>query len=82
MLTVICPSVELRGIISRVTQQKKPYYLLNVEDKEGNPYQLYCPSDSFIEAGLLKGDIVSIAFEVKYYQGNEKLIVSKVERVL
>lgn len=81
MFTVKCSSLELRGVASKTTAKGKPFYLLNVEDNEGNPYSLYCPDFNSLPQGLSKGDNVSVEFDVHYYQGNERLIVRKVEKV-
>lgn len=81
MFKVTCPSLELRGIANKTTKSGKAFYLLNVEDNEGNSYQLYCPDFNSLQQGLNKGDNVSVEFNVHYYQGNERLIVTKVEKV-
>lgn len=81
MFTVKSSALELRGVANRTSPNNKAYQILNVEDVEGNPYALYCPEISALPVGLKKGDNVYVTFDVKYYKGNERLIVRKVEKV-
>lgn len=81
MLTLKSTTLELRGVANRQKKDGSVYYLLNVEDAEGTAEQLYCPNTDAIPQGLRKGDNVVVWFDVKKYQGNEYLVVCKVEKV-
>lgn len=76
MLTVKSCPVELRGIANKATKDGKPYYILNVEDNEGNPHGLYCRDFNKLPQGMKKGDMIQVTFEVHYFGGKERLIVS------
>lgn len=82
MLTVKSSPMELRGVAHRPKRNSdKVYYLVNAETEDGTAYSFYCPNPSSFGAGLKKGDMVEITFEVSYYNNKEQLIVSKVEAV-
>lgn len=82
MLRVKSFPVELRGIAHKTNQKNRTvYYIINVEDiHDGTPYALYCPDSKAFPEGLTKGDKISITFDVRVYNGNERLIASAVER--
>lgn len=80
MLSVASNPLELRGIANKTTKSGKTYYVVNTESDDGTPYALYCPDASAFAEGLKKGDKVRVLFEVNRFQGNEKLIVRKVEQ--
>lgn len=81
MLTVKSTPLELRGIANKTSKNDKVYYTINCESADGSPHALYCPNASAFPAGLKKGDMVVVTFDVSYYKGNERLIVTKVEVV-
>lgn len=81
MLNVTSSTLELRGVQSKTTSKGKAYYILNVEDESGSPYALYCPEFNTLPRGLDKGDKIAVTFEVKVYNGNERLIVIGVDKV-
>lgn len=83
MLTVLSTPLELRGIVNKTTKAKdgkdsKVYYVLNVESSDGSPHALYCPNVDALPPGLSKGDMVTVTFDVFYFNGKERLVVSKV----
>lgn len=80
MLTVKSSPLELRGIANKSSRNGNQYYLLNVESADGSPHALYCPKFEALPAGLKKGDMVCVTFEVSYFKGNERLVISHVER--
>ena len=82
MLTVKSSPLELRGIANKSSRNGNQYYVLNVESADGSPHALYCPSFEALPQGLKKGDMVEIDFEVSYFKGNERLIVSSVKKVI
>lgn len=79
MLTVKSTPLELRGISNKRSKNDKIYYVINVESADGSPHALYCPNADALPAGMKKGDMVNVTFDVSYYRGNEKLVVSRVE---
>lgn len=81
MLTLKSTPLELRGIANRFKKDGSIYYLLNVENDEGTPHQLYCPTPEAVPQGLKKGDKVVVLFHMKTYNNNDYLVVSKVEKV-
>lgn len=81
MMTVKSNPVELRGVLNKSSQNGKVYYIINVESDGGTPHALYCPDAAALPAGLQKGDMIEVLFDVSYYKGNEKLSVSKVFKV-
>ena len=81
MLKVTSSPLELRGIANNTSKKGNLYYTLNCETEDGSPHALYCPSAEALPQGLKKGDSVKVTFEVSYFKGNERLIVSKVEKV-
>lgn len=81
MLIVKSYPLELRGIAHRTTKKGNLYYILNVESSDGTPHALYCPNADCLPAGLNKGDMISVTFEVSYFQNNERLVVKEVEKV-
>lgn len=81
MLTVISCPVELRGIADKVTKKGSTYYVVNFEIDDGTPYAMYCPDSSAFPVGLKKGDMVTLTMEVKVYNGNERLIVRRLDKV-
>lgn len=80
MLKVKSNSVELRGIANSTTKKGNLFYILNVETADGTPHQLYCPSADVLPQGLKKGEEIFVTFDVRYYNGKERLVVSGVER--
>lgn len=80
MLKVTSAPLELRGIANNTSKKGNVYYTLNVESADGTPYALYCPSAECLPQGLKKGEMILVTFDVSYYKGNERLIVSGVER--
>ena len=81
MLTVCSCPLELRGVAHKSSKNGKLYYVINCETMDGTPYAFYCPDSSALNDGLKKGDIVNVTFNVGYYKGNERLVVSLVEKV-
>lgn len=82
MLTVKSCPMELRGIAHKPRKNTgEVYYLVNAETEDGTAYSFYCPNASAFGAGLKKGDMVEITFEVSFYNNKERLIVTKVEAV-
>lgn len=81
MFKVKTNPMELRGVANKTSAKGKVYYTLNVESSDGTPHALYCPDASALPAGLKRGDSILVEFDVTYYKGNERLIVSKVTRV-
>jgi len=81
MLTLKSTPLELRGIANRFKKDGNVFYLLNVENEEGTPHQLYCPNPDALPQGLKKGDLVEVVFHMKKYENNEYLVVHKVEKV-
>lgn len=82
MLIVKSHPLELRGIANKSSRNGNQYYVLNVESADGSPHALYCPKYEAIPQGLKKGDAISVTFEVTYFKGNERLVVSAVEKVV
>lgn len=80
MLKVKSAPLELRGVATKVSGKGKMYYTLNVETDDGSPHQLYCPNVDALPAGLKKGDMIFVTFDVAKYQNNERLVVIGVER--
>ena len=80
MVKVKSEKLELRGIANRKSKNEKVYYIVNVESNDGTPYGFYCSDAASFQSGLAKGDMVHVTFEVKIYNGNEQLVVVKVEK--
>lgn len=80
MLTVKSSPLELRGIANKSSRNGNQYYVLNVESSDGSPHALYCPKFEALPQGLKKGEMVQVTFEVSYFKGNERLVVTAVER--
>lgn len=82
MLRVKSSPVELRGVAHKTNQKTGTvYYILNVEDiQDGTPYALYCPDSKALSPNLKKGDSVRVTFEVRFFNGNERLIAVDVEK--
>ncbi len=80
MLRVKSEPLELRGIVHKQTKAGKLYYVLNTESDDGSPHALYCPDAGRLPQGLKKGDLVQVTFDVAVFQGNERLVVSMVEK--
>lgn len=78
MLTVTSCPLELRGIANRVSGNGKTFHVLNCESADGSPHALYCPSVEALPAGLKKGDMVCVTFDVRTYDRNERLVVKSV----
>lgn len=78
MLKMISHNLELRGIANRLRNDGSVYYLVNVEDCEGTPYQFYCKDSSAFPPALKRGDIVDIEFDYRKFDRNDNLIVSRV----
>lgn len=72
--------MELRGIVNKVSEKGKVYYIVNAEDSDGTAHQFYAPSSDFFEEGLAKGDYVLITFLVRYFKGKEQLEVKDIEK--
>lgn len=81
MLTVYSNPLELRGIAHKVSKNGKPYYVINCESDDGSPHAFYCPDDKAFPPALKKGEMVCVTFDVVYFKGNERLVVSKVVKV-
>ena len=81
MLKVASEPLELRGIASKEGKNQKMYYTVNAETPDGTAHQFYCPDFNALPQGLNKGDQVRIYFDVRYFQGKERLIVSRVEKL-
>lgn len=81
MLKVTSAPLELRGIANNTSKKGNLYYTLNVESDDGSPHALYCPKSEALPQGLKKGEMVRVTFEVSYFKGNERLVVTAVERV-
>lgn len=82
MLKVTSETLELRGISSSTSKKGNAYYTINAETRDGSPYQFYCPHFEALPQGMKKGEFIRIIFEVKYFKGNERLEVHKVEKVV
>lgn len=80
MLKVASEPLELRGIASKEGKNKM-YYSVNAETPDGTAYQFYCPDFNALPQGLNKGDQVRVYFNVRYFQGKERLEVCGVEKV-
>lgn len=78
MLTVTAKNLELRGIANRAKKDGSVYYLVNVEDFEGTPYQFYCKDSSAFDDGLRRGSIVDVTFAYHKFGHNESLTVTHV----
>ena len=81
MLRLKSEVLELRGIANRTKKDGNVFYLLNVENGEGMPNQLYCPNVEALPTGLTKGDNVVVEFLLKKYDNSEYLVVDKVQKV-
>lgn len=81
MLTVASEPLELRGVASKESKNGKAYFYINAETPDGTSHQFYCPVFNVIPQGLKKGDMVRLYFNVRYFKGNERLEVCKVEKV-
>lgn len=81
MLTVYSNPLELRGVAHKVSKNNKSYYVINCESDDGSPHAFYCPDASALAQGLKKGDMVCVTFDVAYFKGNERLVVTKVVKV-
>ena len=81
MLKVASQPLELRGIANNTAKSGKAYYTINTEAEDGTPYAFYCPDFNALPQGLKKGDEVRIYFNVRYFQGKERLEVEKVEKI-
>ena len=81
MITLTAKNLELRGIAHRVNKETgNLYYLLNVEDDEGTPYQFYAKDSSNFEQGLKKGDMVDISFVYLKFGKDERINVFSVRK--
>lgn len=78
MLKMKSFALELRGIANRTRKDGSVYYLVNVEDDEGTPYQFFCKDASAFPAGLKRGDIVDIEFDYRKFDKNDNLFLSRV----
>lgn len=56
-MNVVTEKVELRGITNKTTKNGNVYYMLNVEDVDGSPWQFYCPNSEVFPTGLKKAII-------------------------
>lgn len=81
MLSVKSNPLELRGIANNTSKKGNVYYTINTEAADGSPHAFYCPDAAALPQGLKKGDMVTVTFDVSYYKGNERLVVSKVDKV-
>lgn len=81
MLCMKSLPLELRGVQNRLTKGGKAYYLLNVENEDGMPYQLYCPNSNALPQGLKKGDMVTVTFAYTVFDRQERVYVTQVEKV-
>ena len=81
MLKVASEVLELRGVATKTTAKGNMYYLVNCETEDGTAHQFYCPDYTALPQGMKKGDKVRVYFNVKVFDRQEKLIVSKVEVV-
>ena len=81
MLTVASEPLELRGIASKQSKNGKSYYIVNAETPDGTAHQFYCPDFNALPQGLKKGENIRVYFHVRYFKGNERLEVCKVEKV-
>lgn len=81
MFIVKSEPCELRGIANKQKKDGGTYYLLNTEVDDGTPMQFYCPSANCLPQGLKKGEKIIISFEVKKYNGVERLVVTSVHKV-
>ena len=81
MLKVASEPLELRGVASNTAKSGKMYYTVNTEAEDGTPFAFYCPDFNALPQGLNKGDKVVMYFNVRYFQGKERLEVYKVEKV-
>lgn len=78
MLKVTAKNLELRGIANRTKKDGTVYYLVNVEDHEGTPYQFYAKDSSPFDDGLRRGSVVDVEFSYRKFGQNESLIVTHV----
>lgn len=81
MLKLKSEKLELRGLANKSSKNGNIYYVLNCESYDGTPHAFYCPSSDCFPQGLKKADEIFVTFEVSYYKGTPKLVVSKVEKV-
>lgn len=81
MLRVASEPLELRGVASTTAKSGKMYYTVNTEAEDGTPHAFYCPDFNALPQGLSKGDQVRLYFNVRYFQGKERLEVCKMEKV-
>lgn len=81
MLTLTARNLELRGIANKQNKDGKTFYLINVEDDEGSPYQFYTGESSVFEQALKRGDKVAIDFEYRTFQRELSLKVLSVRKL-
>ena len=72
--------IELRGIANKETKKGNVYYIVNCELADGTPLSFYCPNSDAFPSGLKKGEIITIDFLYKKFNGNEQLLVKDVHR--
>lgn len=82
MLILTAKNLELRGVAHKLKKDGSPYYLLNVEDNEGNPYQFYCKDSDCFAKDLQRGAIVDVTFIYRKYERDIFLSVQNVSRSL
>lgn len=80
MLIVTSQPLELRGIAHKRTKNDKLYYTINCESADGTPHALYCPDAQAFPTDLHKSDMIYVTFNVHRYQGQERLVVSSVQK--
>lgn len=78
MLTFTTTMVELRGISNQTNKKGEVYYLVNVEEADGTPYQFYTKDKTVFPDGLRKGDIVDLVFTYRMFNGDGILSLFKV----
>lgn len=80
MLKVTAQALELRGIANATTKKGNNYFTIQAETPDdGTAFSFYCPEVSALPEGLRKGMMVDITFNVKYFQGKERLEVCAVK---
>lgn len=80
MILAVSNPLEIRGVVNKVTQKGKPYFVINVEDADGYAHSLYCPKVEALPLGLKKCDKVFVTFSLGSWNGQERYTVEKVEK--
>lgn len=81
MILMKTEPVELRGASRRITKSGTQYALLNVENPEGKPFQLYVRELSALSEDLKKGDKVMLSVQYSVFDRSERINVVAIEKV-